>query len=144
VGREPVLDWADNTYSSIALYGRIGPVYEVEYATNIGPAAIWSPMTTLQLTNIMQLLAAPRLDSAGYYRAREITGGVLRIRQANESVFIEWLAGCQDCRLEESAAIGSGAAWNAVVADPQIANGTNRVELRMTNGSRFYRLGVVP
>jgi hypothetical protein len=64
----------------------------------------------------------------------------LSVRVANNNVVISWPEnGSQGFALEEAVALAN-ASWTTVNATPQASNGTNRVDLPLPVGNRFYRL----
>jgi hypothetical protein len=145
VGSQPVLDWTgQGSERTVALYGHVGSIYEIQYTTNLGPAALWMPVFSLQLSNAMQLLSIPPLAQTMFFRAREASDASLRIQQQNGQVLIEWLAGCESCQLQEAATVGPAVNWNPVLTQPQLINGTNRVTLSITPGTHLFRLGLQP
>jgi len=61
----------DRVKRAVTLYGRVGVFYDLERATNLIPAAIWTSIGTVQLTNPRQVLTLPPEPGTTFYRALE-------------------------------------------------------------------------
>jgi hypothetical protein len=144
VGKQPLLELAESAGASrlVNLYGRVNASYVIEYATNLGPAAVWIPVTSIELTSAMQTLSLPSVPATAFYRAREVPVSSLTIVSEAGGVVIEWPEACTGCVLEQSIEIGSKANWQPVVGSPNLVNGRFRMVRNRDTNTRFYRLAL--
>jgi len=81
--------------------------------------------------------------SGGFWNFVETPADLaLKVSLASGNVVISWLQnGSAGFALEETAALAHPTTtWAAVNVAPQASNGTNRVQLPLASGNRFYRL----
>ncbi|MBI5386506.1 MAG: DUF11 domain-containing protein, partial [Verrucomicrobia bacterium] len=143
VGREPLLDAALATNGArwFTLYGQMGRRYVIEASTNLLLPDGWGEVSLVQLSAPHEIVGpvAP-VAPAVFYRAREVAGLALSIQQQAGTVFIEWPSACADCRLEETAQLGSGTNWTRCAVQPVLRDGKYGVELPHAGTARFFRL----
>ncbi|MBI5386505.1 MAG: hypothetical protein HZA90_17690 [Verrucomicrobia bacterium] len=143
VAREPILDVSPATNGArwLTLYGHAGRRYALEAGPDLSGSGAWQVIQQIQLTGEHALLGPlPEPGAAAFYRVREVTGLPLNIQQQAGLVIVDWPAGCAECRLEETSALGPEAVWTPAAAQPVLHQGGYRVELPSNGPSRFYRL----
>ena len=69
-----------------------------------------------------------------------VVSPTLTIAPQTGSVLVSWPASATGFGLTESAALGTGASWQAVGGSPTVVNGTNQIIIPTTNSVQFFRL----
>jgi len=79
VGIQPMLQISGIVNRSVLLHGRVGVNYVIEGTDELGSEAEWLPVTSVVLSNVVQLVALPPGPARVFYRALEAveTGAAL-------------------------------------------------------------------
>ena len=64
----------------------------------------------------------------------------LRIQRSGGTVIVAWPVSFSGFQLQQSPAVGPGAAWGSVSQPVNVANGENQITMSIAPGTRFLRL----
>jgi hypothetical protein len=74
----------------------------------------------------------------GFWNTVEVAW--LRIQRTGGSVLIAWPVSFIGFQLEQSSAVGAGAAWGSVSQTVNVANGENQITISIGPSARYFRL----
>jgi hypothetical protein len=62
---------AGSSTRSLNILGKVGNTYQLQYCTNLGPGAVWSPLFTYSQTNLSQSFNLDSGVARGFYRVQQ-------------------------------------------------------------------------
>jgi hypothetical protein len=144
VGRQPVLlPGTPPPVRALLLHGRPGTSYQIECSTNLGPGAVWSVVSVVALSNIVQTVGLPPTPGTAFYRVRALMDGAARMgvqtSGPNTVLLLQGTAG-ETFRLQTTTNLGPNATWQTI-GTVSLTNAFQSLDLPRDGArERFYQL----